>query len=109
MKRRQFIGVAGAAVWSVAVRAQQSAAPVIGCLRSESLAASAHQVTAFRLGLEQAGFVEGRNVSVEYHSAEGQVDRLPALVADLIGRPVAVIVGNAIAMLVAKAATTTVP
>jgi len=110
MTRREFIGgLTGATAWPLAANAQQSAAPVIGFLRSESLAASPHQVTAFRLGLEEAGFVEGKNVAVEYHSAEGQIDRLPALVADLIRRPVAVIVGNAIAMLVAKAATTSVP
>src|SRR5215211_4364465 len=110
MRRREFIGgIAGAAAWPLAARAQQPPVPVIGFLRSESLAASPHQVAAFRLGLTETGFVEGQNVAVKYHSAEGQVDRLPALVAELIRRPVAVMVGNAIAMLVAKAATTTVP
>ena len=68
--------------------------PVIGFLRSTSLADATHLVTAFRQGLKEAGFVEGQNVAIEFRSAEGHVDRLPALVADLIRRPVAVIVGN---------------
>jgi putative ABC transport system substrate-binding protein len=110
VRRREFIaGFAGAAAWPLAAWAQQPAIPVIGFLRSESLAASPRQVAAFRLGLKELGFVEGQNVAIEYHSAEGQVDRLPALVAELIRRPVAVMGGNAIAMLVAKAATTAVP
>ena len=83
--------------------------PVIGFLRSTSLADVPHFVTAFRQGLKEAGFVEGQNVAIEYRSAEDQPDRLPALVADLIRRPVAVIVGNNASALAAKAATTTVP
>ncbi len=83
--------------------------PVVGFLRSTSLADVAHLVTAFRQGLKEAGFVEGQNVAIEFRSADDQTDRLPALVADLIRRPVAVIVGDTNSALAAKAATTTVP
>src|SRR5262245_56005874 len=96
MRRRDFIkAVAGSSVaWSLAARAQQTAMPVIGFLRSTSLADATRLVTAFRQGLKEAGFVEGQNVAVEYRSAEDHPDRLPALVADLISQQVAVIVGN---------------
>jgi putative tryptophan/tyrosine transport system substrate-binding protein len=83
--------------------------PVIGFLRSASLIDATHLVAAFGQGLKEAGFVEGQNVAIEYRSADEHLDRLPALVADLIRRPVAVIVGNTPAALAAKAATTTVP
>jgi putative tryptophan/tyrosine transport system substrate-binding protein len=111
MRRRDFIkAVAGSSVaWSLAVRAQQTAMPVIGFLRSTSLADATRLVIAFRQGLKEAGFVEGQNVAVEYRSAEDHPDRLPALVADLISRQVAVIVGNNNAIIAAKAATTTLP
>ena len=90
-------------------RAQQPTMPVIGFLRSTSLADATDLVMAFRQGLKEAGFVEGQNVAVEFRWGEGRKDRLPALVDDLIRRQVTVIVGDAVAMLVAKAATKTIP
>src|SRR6516225_4726189 len=110
IQRRKFLAtLGGAAAWPLAARGQQPAMPVIGFLRSTSLADVTHLVTAFRHGLRETGYVEGQNVAIEYRSAEDHLDCLPALVADLIRRPVAVIVGNHNAALAAKAATTTVP
>jgi putative ABC transport system substrate-binding protein len=111
MRRRDFIkGIVGSTTaWPLVARAQQRSPPVIGFLRSTSLADAAHLVTGFRNGLKEAGFVEGQNVAIEYRSANDALDRLPVLVTDLISQQVAVIVANTTAALAAKAQTTTAP
>jgi putative ABC transport system substrate-binding protein len=110
VKRRDFITLlGGAASWPMAARAQQAAMPVVGFFRSTPSAPFMHLVAAFQQGLRDEGFIEGQNVSIEYRSADNQLDRLPGLAADLVRRQVAVIVGNTQAAKAAKAATQSIP
>jgi putative ABC transport system substrate-binding protein len=111
MRRREFISLlGGAAAWPLAVRAQQPPIPVIGYLSALSEASVAHQDAGFRRGLNEVGFVEGQNVTIEHRWADGQYDRLPAMAADLVRRSVNLITAQAPpAALAARAATTTIP
>jgi putative ABC transport system substrate-binding protein len=114
MRRREFIEFLGGAAATpvlapLAAHAQQPKMPVIGFLRSTSLAPFENLGAAFRQGLKESGFIEEHNIAIEYRYADNQVHRLPALVADLLRRPVDVIVANNVATPAAKAATTTIP
>jgi putative ABC transport system substrate-binding protein len=111
MRRREFITlVGGAAAWPVTARAQQPALPVIGFLGSRSAGDSAHLVTAFRQGLNETGYIESRNVAIEFRWAEGHYDRMPEMATDLARRQVAAIFASAPpGVVAAKRATTTIP
>jgi len=112
MKRREFIALlGGTTAWPLTTRAQPRTMQVIGLLVGQPSATLTRQLAAFRQGLNEAGFVEGRNLAIVYRSAEGKPERLPALAAELVGIPVAVIaaVGGDVSILSAKAATETIP
>jgi putative ABC transport system substrate-binding protein len=112
VQRREFVTLLGgaAASWPLASRAQQPVLPVVAFIRDGSAASSVRLAGAFRTGLSETGYVEGQNVTVEYHWLEGQYDRLPALLADLVRRQVGVIAtAGTLPSLAAKAATSTIP
>ena len=112
MRRREFMMlIGGATAWPITAQAQQPAMPVIGFMHSASRGPFESMLAGFRKGLGELGLVEGRNLAIEYRWAEGRFDRLPSLAAELVQRPVAVIVaaGGNVSVLAARAATLTIP
>src|SRR6188472_3937805 len=113
MRRREFIGLVGSAgaAWPLAARAQQPAIPVVGILYSAPIAGLRDETAAFQTGLVEIGYIDGRNVSFEYRTADNRMDRLRALASDLVHRRVAVIfsASTAATVLAAKAATEEIP
>jgi putative ABC transport system substrate-binding protein len=111
MRRREFIAGLGATAWPLLARAQQPAMPVVGYVTTTASNQNTHLPAAFRTGLKEKGFIEGENIAIEYRWADGHLERLPSLVADLIRRRVAVIfaTGGDIPALIAKGSTTTIP
>jgi putative ABC transport system substrate-binding protein len=109
MRRRDFIAGLGAAAWPIVARAQQPAMPVVGFLQAQTPATAAPLIAAFRQGLAERGFVEGRNLAIEYRLANGQLDLAPALAADLVARRVNVLASGFATTRAAKSATGTIP
>jgi ABC transporter substrate binding protein len=112
IRRREFITLlGGAAVWPLPARAEQSAIPIVGFLSTNQSAAVPHFTAAFREGLAEAGFIDGKNVAIEFRFAEQRLERVPALAMDLVRRQVAVIftAGGDVPAMVAKGATSTIP
>src|SRR6516162_397172 len=111
LRRREFMaGLGGAAAWPLAARAQQPALPVIGLLAGVSASRLAERMAGFHRGLSETGYVEGRNVAIEYRLLDGQYDHLPAMAADLVSRRVAVIfISSDVGLQAAMAATKTIP
>ena len=111
IERRKFLATlgGGAAAWPLVARAQQPPMPVVGFMSSRSAGDSSREVVAFRQGLAETGYEEGRNVAVEFRWAQGQLDRLPAIATELVQRPVAALAAVGLSAHIAKAATTNIP